>query len=386
KTEQEHKQVDFDFLINGEFLRLSLGEHLEEKGVSTETVVDIEYVEKFPSPKPVGSVLHDDWISTVRGHSGRILTGCYDNHVRLWNKDGSAIATLEYHSEPVKSVAWIKNEEDRSLFASGSHDQTLLLWEWKEDSNTHRCLYCCRGHSRSVDSLAVDSSGSRICSASFDKTIKIWSTEIEDNPSEESEQERKKVKTENPKPATRTPLITLEGHKEAVSSVLWIGENEVCSASWDHTMNIWDVTTATHTSSLTGTKAFLSISYSPLSKLLASGSVDRHVRLWDPREKSGSVVHSSLTHHAGWVSSVAWSPDNQHQLLSGGYDKQIKMWDIRSPKAPLFDMSGIKDKVLAVDWSIAELLLCGAADNNLHIFSSGGVRISPSEEGDAMER
>lgn len=77
KTEQEHKQVDFDFLINGEFLRLSLGEHLEEKGVSTETVVDIEYVEKFPSPKPVGSVLHDDWISTVRGHSGRWVSVLY---------------------------------------------------------------------------------------------------------------------------------------------------------------------------------------------------------------------------------------------------------------------------------------------------------------------
>lgn len=123
KTDQEYKEVGFDFLINGEFLRVSLGEHLEEKGVSTETVVDIEYVERFPSPQPVGSVLHDDWISSVKGCQDRILTGCYDNHVRLWKQDGSVIATLEYHTEPVKSIAWIKKDGDRNVFASGSHDQ-----------------------------------------------------------------------------------------------------------------------------------------------------------------------------------------------------------------------------------------------------------------------
>ena len=42
---------------------------------------------------------------------------------------------------------------------------------------------------------------------------------------------------------------------------------------------------------------------------------------------------------------------------------------LSSPKAPLYNMIGQEEKILAVDWSIPDLMLSGGADNQLKMFN-----------------
>lgn len=48
----------------------------------------------------------------------------------------------------------------------------------------------------------------------------------------------------------QVPMLTLSGHKEGISAVEWTDTTEVCTASWDHTVRLWDLQTAKEKSQL----------------------------------------------------------------------------------------------------------------------------------------
>ena len=135
-----------------------------------------------------------------------------------------------------------------------------------------------------------------MASGSFDSHLKIWSANLSDvdDAVPEETSESKKAK----KAPTRTPLVTLAGHKEGIAGVAWLDNaTEVVSASWDHTIRIWDAEMQSLKTELVGNKAFFDIAYSPEKKMLLTAASERTIRMYDPRSTEGLIVKSAYSSH-----------------------------------------------------------------------------------------
>lgn len=89
-----------------------------------------------------------------------------------------------------------------------------------------------------------------------------------------------------------------------------------------------------------------SIAFSPDGTLLASGSSDDTIKLWDA--KTWRELHT-LTWHAGPVTSVAFSPDGT-LLVSGSQDRTVKLWDTKTGQG-IRKIDELADSVWAVAFS-----------------------------------
>lgn len=365
--------VEFDFLIGSKLLRSSLKEWFEAEKLSAEATLEVEYFAKTKPPEPHNSFLHDDWVAAVDTVDNWILSGCYDGTVHIWNvATGEHKITIPAHTAPVKAVKWTNSGKSKSGrgqygLVTCSHDETAMVWTWDAKSNQIEHIFTFIGHSRSVDCASVK--GDLVATGSYDHMLKIWS--LVDSDSTQGEHSNAK----NSK--LRSPVITLEGHKEAITGCSWMPSEDasaisnVTTVSLDNTIKLWDIEVGEVKQTLTSNKSFLSVSYSPTNSLLLTGSCDRHIRLWDSRQSTGGTQMKSVySSHTGWVSSVAWSTADSNLFSSGSYDSSVKQWDIRSPSAPLYDMLGHQDKVLAVNWSNAKYMVSGGADNQIKVFST----------------
>jgi WD40 repeat protein len=211
-------------------------------------------------------------------------------------------------SAEVNSVAI--SPDGMTLAVGEGNGEIRLLQKVFNNMESFTTIKNLTGHDKSIQEVTFSPDGTQLASASQGNSVKVWEVQ------------------------SGQLLHDLRGHYQGrwywhgdsghVHSVAFSPDGKLlASGSSDLTIKLWEVSTGKELRTLRGhTDTVYSVAFHPDGKVLASASKDKTIKLW---EVSTGQELQTLTGPEDAITSVTFSPDGQ-LLVSGSWDKTIRWW------------------------------------------------------------
>ncbi|KAK8481061.1 hypothetical protein V6N13_063328 [Hibiscus sabdariffa] len=243
-------------------------------------------------------------------------------------------------------------------FATGGGDHKVRVWNMEsvgrnlgKDESTLRLLATLRDHFGSVNCVRWAKHGRFVASGSDDQVVLIHERKPGSGTTEFGSGEPPDV--ENWKVA-----MTLRGHTADVVDLNWSPDDSMlASGSLDNTIHIWNMSNGICTAVLRGHSSLVKgVAWDPIGSFIASQSDDKTVVIW--RTSDWSLAHKTEGHWAKSLGStffrrLGWSPCGHFITTTHGYQKPRHSAPVleRGEWAATFDFLGHNAPVIVVKFN-----------------------------------
>jgi serine/threonine protein kinase/formylglycine-generating enzyme required for sulfatase activity len=301
------------------------------------------------------------WVAFSR--DGKSLAACgAGKKVQIWETK-NPIKLRGAIVEKTERNAACEFDPTGSVLYVGGDDGVLRAW----NATTGALLGQFEGHTLRVSCVAVSDNGERMLSSSYDKTTRLWNPKDPSQPSvilPSAESAKSAAPTSHAAPVISCSIgsdwgvsassdgtvqfwdltkkaqhWTRKAHQGRIECVVFAPDRlSFATAGHDGHVRIWSRANAlVHDFEIPGTKA-LGVAFSPEGQLLAVGTSDAKIRIFDVA--TGRTLAVGIC-PAEDVFAVAFSSDGK-TLASAevGGDRAVRLWDVsalRSSWRPLFD-------------------------------------------------
>jgi WD40 repeat protein len=316
-------------------------------------------------------------MGTMAAAGGVVGLGLYGLHKALKQEPGQQMAgAIDAFGRMEEKVLW----QDAYIQALIELDPLLAEMDWKQkfaDLEIEEELEALKVKVGTKNSAQLNSASSIYSNPTINASVNPENFATNSVPQEGQfttpEIEAEILSIEPQPPQTWKCIKVLKGHEASVNSIAISPDGQMlASGTQDRTVSLWNLKTGKQTFTFFGQAGEVhAVAISPDGQMLVAGGFDNKITSWQLKTKTLFRTFSYLTSpysHSGFVSSLAFSRDRKI-LASASGDKTIRLWGGYRGEIKR-TLNGHSDTV----WSVAispdgQTLVSGSADKTIRLWS-----------------